>query len=121
MSTEAEKLHLVLSELRSHWKNFPVGHMLLFLEVARNDLEEHRLGVLEIGERLGVPQANVSRWLNDLSDRTIPTGGNEPINLVATEPDKHDHRKRIPVLTRKGIRVYQKILRQLGQRGPTNP
>ena len=85
----------------------------LFLEVARNDLEKREWGVLEIGERLDITQATVSRGLVDLSARTIPTGSSEPIDLVTTEPDAFDHRKRIPVLTKKGRRVYDKIMRMM--------
>ncbi|WP_159953184.1 MarR family winged helix-turn-helix transcriptional regulator [Rhizobium sp. 18065] len=113
MSTPANSLFLVLAELRQHWRNFPVVHMLMFLEVAKNDLEQKKWGVLEIGERLDITQASVSRGLIDLSARTIPPGADEPIDLVTTEPDRFDHRKRIPVLTKKGRRVYDKIIRIL--------
>jgi len=113
MSAPANALHLVLTELRSHWRNFPVTHMLLFLEVARNDLEDRNLGILEIGESLDVPPATVSRGMVDLSPRTIPSGSSEAIDLVTTRPDKFDHRKRVPVLTKNGRRVYDKIIRIL--------
>ncbi|QIG74608.1 MarR family transcriptional regulator protein [Rhizobium phage RHph_I20] len=105
------QLALVLQEFRRHWRNFPVNHMLLFLEVARNDLEGNNWGILEIGERLGLNQATVSRGIVDLSARTIPTGATEAIDLVTTEADAVDHRKRIPVLTKKGRRVHDHINR----------
>ncbi len=105
------QLALVLQEFRRHWRNFPVTHMLLFLEVARNDLEEKNWGVLDIGERLGLTQATVSRGIVDLSARTIPSGSTEAIDLVTTEADRVDHRKRIPVLTKKGRRVYDTLTR----------
>ena len=38
----ARTLSACLSELRGIWKNFPVQHMLFFLEVARNDIEDRR-------------------------------------------------------------------------------
>lgn len=107
----ANRLYLALAELRQHWRHFPVAHMMLFLEVARNDLEKHGWGVLEIGERLDITQATVSRGIVDLSARTVPSGGTEPIDLVTTEADAKDHRKRIPVLTAKGRRVYDKLMR----------
>lgn len=105
------QLALVLQEFRRHWRNFPVNHMLLFLEVARNDLEGHNWGVLEIGERLNMTQASVSRGIVDLSARTVPTGATEAIDLVTTEADASDHRKRVPVLTKKGRRVYDHLNR----------
>lgn len=113
LSSSANSLFLVLSELRSHWRNFPVVHMQLFLEVARNDIEDREWGILEIGERLDITQATVSRGIVDLSARTIPTGAAEAIDLVTTEADRFDHRKRIPKLTKKGRRVYDKIVRIL--------
>ena len=113
MSSPSNTLFLILSELRQHWRNFPVTHMLLFLEVARNDIEKHNWGILEIGERLDITQATVSRGIVDLSARTIPTGASEAIDLVTTDPDAFDHRKRIPVLSKKGRRVYDKIMRMM--------
>lgn len=113
MSSNSNSLFLILSELRTHWRNFPVTHMLLFLEVARNENEKRGWGVLEIGERLDITQATVSRGIVDLSARTVPTGASEAIDLVTTEADPHDHRKRIPVLTKKGRRVYDKIMRMM--------
>lgn len=102
-------LVLILQELRRHWRNFPVGHMLLFLEVARNDLNDLEMGVIELGEGIGLSQASTSRHLVDLSPRTIPSGGDAPVDLVTTRPDAVDYRKRVPCLTAKGRVVYQHI------------
>lgn len=99
----------VLRELQGHWKFFPVQHMLLFLEVAKNDLQDQRLGVIEMSERLEMTQSSVSRGIRDMSGKNIPTGSNEPINLVTTRPDASNHRKRVPILTAKGRRVYQRL------------
>lgn len=106
---ESHPLVRALQELQSHWKNFPVQQMLLFLEIARNDFEGCEWGVVEIGERLGMPQASVSRGITDLSGRSIPPGSSEPIDLVTTRTDAIDHRKRIPILTDKGRKVYESL------------
>lgn len=74
--------------------------------------------VLDLGERLCLTQATVSRGITDLSARTIPPGSDEPIDLVSTRSDAFDHRKRIPVLTPKGHRVYDKITRILRSAQP---
>ncbi len=110
---ENSPLIRALQVLQSHWRNFPVQQMLLFMEIARNDLEGREWGVGEIGERLGMPQASVSRCITDLSGRTIPPGSTEPIDLVTTRPDAIDHRKRIPTLTDKGRRVYASLAEML--------
>lgn len=104
-----------LEELQGHWRFFPVQHMLLFFEVAANDLEGRQFGVVEIGERLDMPQASVSRAITDLSARTIPPGGSEPVDLIMTKPDMKDHRKRIPALTAKGWQVYERVRQHLGK------
>ena len=106
-------LFLVLQEFRTQWRNFPVTHMQVFLEVARNDLERHNWGVTEVGDRLDINQATASRIIVDLGDRSVPTGGNETLNLIKTIQDPLNSRKRIPVLTAKGKLVYEKIERLL--------
>lgn len=106
-------LVLILQELRRHWRHFPVSHMLLFLEVARNDLDGLEMGVIELGEGIGLTQASTSRHLADLSPRTIPSGSEAPVDLVTTRPDAIDYRKRVPCLTAKGRVVYQQIQRLL--------
>lgn len=109
----AQPLEDILKELRAIWKNFPVQHMLLFLEVAKNDLGKHEWGVMDIGDRLDINSATVSRGIIDLSSRTTPPGSDGPVDLVETMADKYDHRKRIPILTKKGHRVYASILKHL--------
>lgn len=85
-------------------------HMLLFLEVAKNDLGNQQLGVIEMGERLAMTQSSVSRGIRDMSAKNIPPGSDEPINLVLTQADPIDHRKRIPALTPKGRAVYARLV-----------
>ncbi len=113
-------LALCLLEFRKTWKNFPVQHMLVFLEVARNDLEDRRWGVLDIAERLEIPQATASRIISDLGPRAIPTGSTEPVDLMETVASRSDHRKRIPVLTKRGRIFHEKLSRILEVRN-ANP
>lgn len=102
-----------LEELQGHWKFFPVQHMLLYFAIADNDLRRRGLGVMEIAERLDMPQASASRGITDMSARTIPPGSTGPIDLVMTHSDTRDHRKRIPILTSKGRDVYKRIAAHL--------
>lgn len=106
----AKQFELVLELFRKEWDGFPVKHMLIFLEVAKNDIEKREWGVVEIGERLGINQSTVSRSIIGMSPRAIPTEGAEPIDLLTTRADRIDYRKKIPCLTPKGKRLYEEII-----------
>jgi DNA-binding MarR family transcriptional regulator len=97
-----------LELFQSHWRFFPVQHMRFFFEVARNDLERQEWGVLEMAERLGVPQATASRHIQDLSKWNVPKG-HDPIDLVTTRTAPDNYRKRIPMLTDKGLHVFRRL------------
>ncbi len=105
MSKGCAKMVRGLEVFQSHWRSFPIQHMRFF-EVARNDLERREWGVMEMAELLGVPPATASRHIQDLSKWNVPKG-HAPLDLVTTRSALDDHRKRIPMLTDKGVQVYR--------------
>lgn len=116
MSKGCAKMVKGLEVFQSHWKFFTVQHMRFFFEVARNDLERQEWGVLEMGEFLGIPAATASRHIQDLSRWNVPKG-HDPLDLVTTRTAPDNYRKRIPMLTHKGLQVYRQIDAIMSGRG----
>lgn len=106
---EKLKLIRVLQEFEKTWAYFPVSVAVLFMTIAHSEEQGTELGVVELGQAIGMSQSSVSRNIKLLSDSQKMPGSNQTLDLVELRPDSRDYRKRIPSLTQKGRAFYNDI------------
>lgn len=106
MNDKLTKLTEVLEDFRNIYPEMPVQTMLVLLLIAQKD----GIGVLRIGEALGIAQSSASRNVDVLGRGSV---GKEGLGLVEAGENPVNRREKLVKLTRRGEKLIESLKAKL--------